>query len=483
MNGIVITVIGGIILIIAFVFIRLYSNKKSEYIEIKEKYDSLYNKYKDVIDLDSYKENVSSDIKKMKSDLSELQSSYSERHDYFEKLLKTISLYEEKEDIIEYGLYKPHFDFDTSEKYKTALLNVRETEKLLIKKERAAVCYNNWTVNGSISEGEKQTKRYIKLMLRAFNGECDAMIADVRWNNIAKMEERLEKSFETINKLGETHTISITNEYKELKLKELGLTYGYQELLHLEKEEQRMIREQMREEEKVQKEIEQKQKEIEEQQKEEERLQKKMQEAIGQAKQEEAEKYKKMIADLQQQIENGKRAISQAQQTKAGYVYIISNIGSFGENVYKIGMTRRLEPKERIDELGSASVPFEFDIHAMIKSDNAPELESSLHKFFSAKRVNLVNPRKEFFFVTLEEIEKYAKENNINVEFTKVAEARSYRESKAIRDAKQQKTEREFYYSPFLENRVDKETENEVEDGISAFGSLPDCFYRSTSKE
>ncbi len=195
----------------------------------------------------------------------------------------------------------------------------------------------------------------------------------------------------------------------------------------------------MREEEKVQKEIERKQKEVEKQQKEAAELEKKLQEAIGQAKQEEAEKYQTQIANLQQQIENSQRAISQAQQTKTGYVYIISNIGSFGENVYKIGMTRRLEPMDRIDELGSASVPFEFDVHAMIKSDNAPELENSLHKYFSAKRVNLVNPRKEFFFVTLEEIEKYAKENNINVEFTKIAEARSYRESEAIRNANQKK--------------------------------------------
>ena len=142
---------------------------------------------------------------------------------------------------------------------------------------------------------------------------------------------------------------------------------------------------------------------------------------------------------MNQIIENSQRAISQAQQTKIGHVYIISNIGSFGENVYKIGMTRRLEPMERIDELGSASVPFEFDVHAMIKSDNAPELENSLHKYFDSKRVNLVNARKEFFYVTLDEIEEYAKKNNIDVEFTKLAEARDYRESMAIREAKNKK--------------------------------------------
>jgi len=397
--------------------------------KFKKQYISIYEKYKDIIDLDEYKEKVTSDtnktieeknieINKLNASILELRNNYSEKHVYFEKLLHKISLYEDTEEIFSYGLYTPHFDFNTSEKYKNEIQKVRESEKNCIKCEDAAICTEQWTVNGSKAEGNKQTKRYIKLMLRAFNGECDAMIADVKWNNISKMEERIEKSFDAINKMGETHSTSITKKYKDLKLKELRLAFEYQEKLHQEKEEQRIIKEQMREEEKVQKEIEKKQREIEKKQKEEAELQKKLKEAFEHGKQ---------------------RAISQAQQTKTGHVYIISNIGSFGENVYKIGMTRRLEPMERIDELGSASVPFEFDVHAMIKSDNAPELENSLHKYFNSKRVNLVNTRKEFFYVTLDEIEEYAKKNNINVEFTKLAEARDYRESMAIREAKNKK--------------------------------------------
>ena len=155
-----------------------------------------------------------------------------------------------------YGLYKPHFDFDTSEKYKAELQRVRDKEKQLIQNEDAAVCSQQWTVNGSAAEGKKQTKRYIKLMLRAFNGECEALIADVRWNNIDRMVERLCKSFEAINKMGETHTTSITSQYMKLKLDELRLTHEYQEKLHQEKEEQKRIQEQIREEEKAQKEIE-----------------------------------------------------------------------------------------------------------------------------------------------------------------------------------------------------------------------------------
>ena len=127
------------------------------------------------------------------------------------------------------------------------------------------------------------------------------------------------------------------------------------------------------------------------------------------------------------------RAISRAQITKSGHVYIISNIGSFGENIFKIGMTRRLEPLDRVKELGSASVPFPFDVHAIAYSDNAPELENKLHKQFETNRINLVNNRKEFFSISLDDIEGWSKNENIDLRLTKIAEARDYRESLAIR--------------------------------------------------
>ena len=121
-----------------------------------------------------------------------------------------------------------------------------------------------------------------------------------------------------------------------------------------------------------------------------------------------------------------------AQQTKRGHVYVISNIGSFGENVYKIGMTRRLEPEDRVKELGDASVPFSFDIHAMIFSEDAPKLEAALHNQFEQHKVNMVNPRKEFFNVTLDEIKNVVKSNHIDATFIDIPEAEEYRETKAI---------------------------------------------------
>lgn len=423
-----------IYIVVVFIVLIIILIRKN--LKLKKEFNHLKNKYKDIIDLDVYKDNLKNDINNLDSEIKQLKQNYAEKHSYFERLLKEVSLYEDTIEIFDYGLYKPYFNFETSEKYKSEIQNIRNIQKDCIKDGKAAVCREQWTVNGSKAEGTKQTNRYIKLMLRAFNGECDAMIADVRWNNITKMEERIEKSFEAINKMGETHATFITSVYKDMKLKELRLAFEYQEKLHEEKEEQRAIREQMREEEKIQKEIERKQKEIEKQIKEEAELQEKLKIAFEQGKQTEAEKYQTQIDELNRIIENSQRAISQAQQTKVGHVYVISNIGSFGENVFKIGMTRRLDPMDRIDELGSASVPFEFDVHAMIKSNNAPELENALHKYFDSKRVNLVNNRKEFFYVTLDEIEKFAKEHNVNVEFTKIAEAKDFRESESIRNSK-----------------------------------------------
>ena len=161
----------------------------------------------------------------------------------------------------------------------------------------------------------------------------------------------------------------------------------------------------------------------------------KMIEAARQAQGAELDRMNAQIAVLQQQLEEAKkkeRAISQAQLNKAGYVYVISNIGSFGEKVFKIGMTRRLEPQERVDELGDASVPFQFDVHAMIYHENAPELETKLHQLFEKFRMDKINPRKEFFRVSLDEIEQVARQYKADVAITKIAEAKEYRQSLAI---------------------------------------------------
>jgi multidrug efflux pump subunit AcrB len=278
-------------------------------------------------------------------------------------------------------------------------------------------------------------------MLRAFNGECDAAIAKVNWGNISNMEARINKAFEAINKLGSTNEISITEEYLKLKLQELYLEFELEEQKYREKEEQRRIREQMREEEKALKEIEKIQKEAEA---DEERYQKALDKAkleMEKAKEDEVEALQIKIKELQTNLEKAHeqkvRAISQAQLTKSGHVYIISNIGSFGEDVFKIGMTRRLEPLDRINELGDASVPFDFDVHGLIYSENAPELENKMHKKLESKRLNLVNYRAEFFKTSIDEIAGIVTELGLSIQLTKIAEAKEYRETASILKSKE----------------------------------------------
>lgn len=295
-------------------------------------------------------------------------------------------------------------------------------------------------------------------MVRAFNGESDSCILKVKWNNVVVMEERIRKAHEAINKLGTTHNIFITQDYLDVKLEELRLTHELEEKLYKEKEEQRRIQEQMREEEKVQREIEQAKKEAED---EEKRYQKALEKAkveLEKAKGAEVnelnDKIKALETQLQQAHEEKERAISRAQLTKSGHVYVISNIGSFGENIFKIGMTRRLEPFDRIKELGDASVPFGFDVHALVYSENAPELEGKLHDFFERKRVNLINERKEFFNVTIDELEEFARTNGLSITITKLAEAREYRETLALRKQLETRESSADESSPFPDTLI-----------------------------
>ena len=445
--------------VVAIVLLVIQLTKKAK---TNEELKESLNKYKDIINIDSEVSKRKADLDILASKLTELEKGYKEKdsalnQDYlkhkaiYENLRKEVSLLEENLENISYGLYKPHYDYKTSEEFKQKLEEIINRHKQAIKNEIATYCPVKWEVSGSKTEGAKMTKHYSKLMLRAFNGECDAAIAKVRWNNIGNMEARIEKAYEAINKLGSTHQITVTKDYFDLKLQELRLEFELQEKLYQEKEEQRKIREQMREEEKAQREIEKARKETEE---EEERNEKALQKAkaeIEKAKGQElerlTEKIKMLEENLQKAHELKERAISRAQLTKSGHVYIISNIGSFGDTVYKIGMTRRLEPMDRIDELGDASVPFDFDVHGLIYSENAPEIENIIHKKLESKRVNLVKRRAEFFDTTIDELEAIVNELNLNIKLTKMAEAKEYRESLSLKKAQRgvaQKTEEEI---------------------------------------
>lgn len=372
------------------------------------------------------------------------------------ELKKEIAILEEELSLQDFGVYRPKYYFENSEDYKSELEKISVEIKETVRNKVAAVCDTEWTVNNSRREGKKAVNNFLKILIRAFNSECSAGISKVKYNNINVMEARINKAFEMLNKMAEkTYNSQISKIYLELKLKELYLTHEYHEKKEEEKEEQRMIREQMREEEKSIKEYERVQIEAE---KEENRYQKALEKAEKEILEVHGEKLnnlrsqiEKLKLELKKAQENKERAISMAQITKSGYVYIISNIGSFGEEVYKIGMTRRLEPTDRVKELGNASVPFNFDIHAMIYSGNAPDLENKLHKKFENRKVNKVNSRREFFKVNLVEIEEAVKKLHGKVTFTKIAEAEQYRKTIALIREEEEKEKDKTKYVDRLE--------------------------------
>lgn len=394
-------------------------------------------RFENLTDIEDETKSLKIKKEEVENEYLKLKEEYSNALNIYNQLKEQISIFQEDLSMAEFGVYQPHFDFDTSEEYKDRIISVREEQKNMIKLNNAILGGHNISWNGSLSKGEAMVKRVKKLMMRAFNGESDSFIANVDWNNISKMEERIKKSFEAINKVYIEQGVYISNPYLDLKIKELRLAYEYKKKKKEEKDEQRAIREQMREEEKAEREIEAARLKAEKEAEIYLKALEKARKEIGTAVGNKHEELLKRIAELEEGLIGAEtlkqKALSMAQQTKMGYVYVISNIGSFGGDVYKIGMTRRLEPMDRVRELGDASVPFPFDVHAMIFSENAPELESKLHNTFSDNRLNMTNLRKEFFNVSLEDVKNEAEKLGAKVEFTMIAEAEEYRESKRLK--------------------------------------------------
>ncbi len=371
----------------------------------------------------------------------ELTNQYRKARHKYTRLEEEIALLEENLEDVSFGLYRPHFTFDTSEDYKVALKSCRDRQRQLIRKGGAVRTPGNWTVEGSRAAGKRMERQYTKVMLRAFNGECDSAVAKVRWNNATKMVRRVEKSYADINKLGEVMKMSISTTYLKEKLTEIRLTHEYQDKRNEEKEQEREHRTQMREQARSERELAKAEAEAA---REEERQLAALAKARSEADAATGEQLKrliKQIASLEHKVGEAhgrrERVKARAQLTRSGFVYVLSNKGSFGDDVVKIGMTRRMEPMDRVKELSDASVPFPFDMHVMMFSEDAPALERSLHEHFEDRRVNLVNYRKEYFCnVSLGEVESFIRAKGVTAQFTLIPEAREYRETQAALVAK-----------------------------------------------
>ncbi len=305
---------------------------------------------------------------------------------------------------------------------------VREYSKVMVVQGRAATCEyveNNRRITA------------IRFVVDAFNGKVDSILSRVKVDNVGTLQQEIKDAAALVNHNGAAfRNARILKEYIDARIDELVWASRTIELRENEKEEQRRIREQMREEERARREYERAMKDAE---KEEALLRKAMEKAqqqIARASEEQKAQFEQQLAELEEKLkqaeEKNQRALSMAQQTKAGHVYVISNIGSFGEHVYKVGLTRRLDPQDRVRELGDASVPFPFDVHAMIWSDNAPALETLLHRKFVEAQVNKINPRKEFFRVGIADLRQTVEELGLNVSWTMSAVAAEFRETQAI---------------------------------------------------
>ena len=344
---------------------------------------------------------------------------------------------EEELNLQSFGVYKPRYDLMRADEYRARLLEIRAQQKEMIKAKTAVTGLTNWTVNNNAAQGRKMVSDMQKLLLRAFNSECDDVIEHVRYSNLEASEKRITSSKDAISKLGTIMGISITPGYYRLKIEELYLAFEYQQKKQEEKEEQKEARARMREEAKLAKEIEEERKKLEKEQRHYQNALHKIDAQLAGASDADRADIEQKREELVQQLQKIDKAFKDVDyreaNQRAGYVYIISNVGAFGENVYKIGMTRRLDPMERVDELGDASVPFDFDVHAMIFSDDAPKLEAALHNAFADRKLNFVNQRREFFRVTLDEIKAVVRANfDKTVEFVDFPAAEQYRQSLAI---------------------------------------------------
>ncbi|MGL3067032.1 MULTISPECIES: DUF4041 domain-containing protein [Planococcus] len=400
------------------------------------------NERKLIKELDQRLESQKEQVKQYQNNLMELEKQLINKEKVlrnYRELKESFVVARDERNFQSVAFYKKDSPFTTTEMYKDELNINYQKQKEMIKQKRVIIEGTVWTVNGSLREGRKMAELNIKAMIRSYNTECDNAIASLKYSNFDIVESRMDKSLASVNKLNAKNELVICDEYHQLKIEELKLVYELKLFEQEEKEKLRALREEERETRKVEREIQEKKLEYSKHQKEVEK------ELFALHKQNiETEENDMAVLNRISELYDSLELIEKKREEleyihlvgKSGYVYIISNIGAFGKDVYKIGMTRRLEPADRIKELSGAAVPFEYDVHAMILTDDAPHLEYHLHSVFNANRVNLVNNRKEFFNVKLDQIKQEVFSIvGKNIVFEDEPVGKNYYESLAIKNA------------------------------------------------
>lgn len=412
------------------------ASKEAEAVD--EELGNLKTKYSAITSIETEVERLQRDAAELESGIQKTRASYAEKRKLLGQLKEQVAVYDDRLAFAELGVYEPHFDFGDSETYKEQIKEIRVRQKAMVSAKEATICPTDWTVEGSRAKGQTMINRQTRLTMRAFNNECEAAIANTRWNNVVAMEKRILNAAKAISKENTSMNLHINDDYVAMKIDELHLTHEYREQMKIEKDERAELARAEREEKKLLAEARAAEKE---EQKYQALLEKARKEAgVGETSEAMQKKLQELEAALEQAHATSERARAMAEMTKSGYVYVISNIGSFGEDMVKIGLTRRLDPNDRVRELGDASVPFTFDTHAMIYSEEAPALEAALHKEFAERRVNMANMRKEFFRVSLDEVESAVARLAPDADFFTDREAQEWHETMARRKEKLMET-------------------------------------------
>jgi hypothetical protein len=323
------------------------------------------------------------------------------------------------------GIYRYHHPLEDAAAHKDRLRALETEMDEIIKAGRAVLAADMFTFSGSLAKGRKMVADLSKLMLRAYNAEADNCVRSLRSGNVTTAKKRLAAAVAAIEKLGAIMEMRVNPQYHALRLQELELTADFQMKVQEERERAREEREQLREQRRAEQEL-----AAERERLEKEKAHYESALAALRAKGDEAAatELADRLAQIDEAIATNDYRIA---NIRAGYVYVISNVGAFGPNIIKIGMTRRLEPLDRVRELGDASVPFRYDVHALFFSDDALTLENELHQVFADRRVNLVNERREFFFATPGQVRQQLQEKTGGLlEFVEEPEAPEYFQSR-----------------------------------------------------
>ena len=384
----------------------------------------------EIAQLDAVKEGIEADVSTLNNELVRLRDEILAENVALTAARQQILNVRQAQDLQEFGLYDFEHPAESSVSLSTQLEALRSQIKMAVQQRTATIATSGFTFNNSAAKGTKFVKDMSALLLRAYNAEAENCVKAVRAGNLSTAQARLSKVREQIARQGAMISLQITDGYHRLRLQELEIAARHLQAVQAEKELERERRAELSEQRKAEAEL----------KKEQDRLSKEKAHYLATLSALEAQGDTEGVARMLARLEEVEKAILdvdyRAANIRAGYVYVISNIGAFGENMVKIGMTRRLEPMDRVNELGDASVPFRFDVHALFFADDAVGIEAMLHQQFAAERVNKVNHRREFFRVSPSQVLGALQEHSVEVvEFTAEAGAPEFRLSSAATSA------------------------------------------------